>query len=568
MADEITPQKIEEELAPPEEAGNVKPEDFTSGDDAWELAEKCVLFCEAMGGLELYHYERSFAERIFYSLIVEDAEEITGCFARQSGKTETVAMCVVGAMVILPILANFPRGTFSPIIERTIVKFKNGIFIGVFGPSYEIGGILHKRMKVRLMSQAAREVMMDEDIGIDPDEISIRSMAMPNGSFCDLHSASPGTKIEGFTYHLIVLEESQDIGSSKIKKSISPMGAATAATLIKIGTPKAARCDFYEACRRNKQSDIQNQLKGTRAGLHHEHNDDVAAACNPRYALYIEKEKMRLGEQSDEYQMSYKLKWIIERGMFLNEEDLDIMAVPRYATLRTNIGKDIIRFIKTPSYVTIDKENEYVFGIDIGKSESDTVVTIMKPWWENPIKFGDDLRYYCHIVNWLLLIGDSHEVQYHKMMRFLSNYRLKGGCIDSTGKGDVVYDRIKVALKPFDVDVRPFIFSNVSKDRGYKLFKQEIDNGRISYPASAVCQKTKKYKLFRTQMELLTKNWKGNLMVVEKPGDLRGAKDDFPDSAMLANWYVNGAGRREVTVSKENKFYSRKERYRSRLNNM
>jgi len=74
--------------------------------------------------------------------------------------------------------------------------------------------------------------------------------------------------------------------------------------------------------------------------------------------------------------------------------------------------------------------------------------------------------------------------------------------------------------------------------------------------------------LFRTQMELLTKNWKGNLMVVEKPGDLRGAKDDFPDSAMLANWYVNGAGRREVTVSKENKFYSRKERYRSRLNNM
>ena len=53
-----------------------------------------------------------------------------------------------------------------------------------------------------------------------------------------------------------------------------------------------------------------------------------SAKYNPAYARFIAKEKMRLGEDSEEFQMSYALKWQLDRGMLITEDDLDYLADP------------------------------------------------------------------------------------------------------------------------------------------------------------------------------------------------------------------------------------------------
>src|SRR4051812_10855032 len=59
-----------------------------------DLIPKIITFGEFMCDVELYDYQYNFAWRIIESLIINDGEDITACFARQSGKTETVAFCI------------------------------------------------------------------------------------------------------------------------------------------------------------------------------------------------------------------------------------------------------------------------------------------------------------------------------------------------------------------------------------------------------------------------------------------------------------------------------------------
>ena len=44
----------------------------------------------------------------------------------------------------------------------------------------------------------------------------------------------------------------------------------------------------------------------------------MVVKANPHYAKTLESAKMILGENSEEYQMSYKLKWMFQYGMFID----------------------------------------------------------------------------------------------------------------------------------------------------------------------------------------------------------------------------------------------------------
>ncbi|NIU82894.1 MAG: hypothetical protein GWN31_05295, partial [Candidatus Thorarchaeota archaeon] len=90
---------------------------------------------------DLFPYEEEFGWRIIYSLLVEDADEITALFARQSGKTETVAVVVCGLMVLLPIFGKI----FSR--DKRMVKFGEGLWCGIYAPNYDLAGVMWKRMK-------------------------------------------------------------------------------------------------------------------------------------------------------------------------------------------------------------------------------------------------------------------------------------------------------------------------------------------------------------------------------------------------------------------------------------
>ena len=534
--------------------GQVFPKRDLSDKELENLSEMVVTFSEKMCGVTLYPYEREFGFRIVYSLLAEDSEEITGLFSRQSGKTETVAVIVCGCIVMLPVLAAALPW------ESRISKFRNGLWCGIYAPTFEQASIMWKRMKLRMYSKEAKVTLLDPDINIDLTRVT-ENMALPNGSFVDCGTASPQSQIEGKTYHLILLEETQDITSSKIRGSIHPMAAATAGSIVKIGTPSPRKSDFYDSCRRNKRRDVDVGRIRQRLRLHYEFDYTVAQQYNSKYQKYVTKERDRLGEDSDEFRMKYRLHWILERGMFVNSDLFDecgIKSTKQNLWVEARRSRRALKkggrparttFNRSPSTVRVDADTPgQVAAIDIGKSNS-TVITVGKVFWDGPQGFGDDQRYPIHIQNWLELQGDDHEAQHEQIMSFLKNYRLQTVMVDATGKGDPVYSRLAAELDKYGILVLPFLFSAQSKDIGYKILLQELQNRRITYPAGPNATKQGKWQRFYNQMVDLEKRWQGNRMVVSKSLDDHTARDDFPDSLMMLCYLVNAEADQEVEVA-------------------
>ena len=347
--------------------------------------------------------------------------------------------------------------------------------------------------------------------------------------------------------------------------SIHPMAAATAGTLVKIGTPNRKRSEFFEACRRNKRTDLAEGVVRSKKRRHYEYDYTVCQKHNPRYRKYIKKEKARLGEDSDEFRMKYRLHWLLDRGMFVNPdlfEECGIHAANDVLSVEHGRGRRKTRhtFKRPPNVVTYDPVNEGIIAaIDVGRTNS-TVVTVANVFWDNPIEYADSERYFVHILNWLELQGDDHEAQHPQIVDFLKNYRLSQAIVDATGKGDPVYSRLAHELSGYGVSVQPFIFNSTTKDVGYKTLSQEIHARRFTYPAGAQATRLQKWQRFVTQMEDLEKEWRGQQMVVHKPKHSSDARDDFCDSAMMVCWLANVGMQTEVEAA-ENPFLGRQARW-------
>jgi hypothetical protein len=505
-------------------------------DQILDLSEKCFEFCKAASGVTLYPYQENFARRMIQSVLLEDGEEITALFSRQSGKTETVSCVITGLCVILPNLARMP----DLASDERIGKFKDGFWVGIFAPSYELAGIMHSRMSSRMQSDAMQAVLSDPDIGIDLQG-GRKVLRLPNGSYVDANSAGPQANIEGKTYHVIICEECQDISNYKIKKSIHPMLASTNGTIIKIGTPNAQKGDFFDACERNRaRTATSNDLP-----THFQYDYEYPSRYNPRYRKYIEKEIDRLGYDSDEFRMSYRLHWLLERGHFIPPEIFDACGVQAKDKLRVKKRGKYVHFKRPDSPYGNDLTAEnMVASLDIGRANDSTVITVAKVWWDNPQMFAGEDRYYTHIVNWLEIEGDDHESQYPQIMDFLSKYNLGILIVDATGRGDPIYDRLSADLYDKNIRVIPFLFSQRSKHEGYTVLYQEIKEKRLTYPAGDHAKTQRKWQRFVKQMYDLQKEWRGKYMDVKAPtsgkkGGSSDGHDDYPDSLMMLCYAVN-----------------------------
>lgn len=271
---------------------------FAGGISTSDLVNKIYNFCEVYSGRVMYPYQGQFSKRIIRSVLENDGAELTALFARQSGKTETVAITVGGLMILLPQLANMPM--FANDIR--LQMFRDGFWVGIFAPSQRQAQTTYNRMRGRLQCREAIAVLNDPDFRLDFTTSNGQTVALSNGSFCTAISASDGSQIEGESFKFIICEECQDISNFKIRKSIHPMGAAYNATICKIGTATTFKGDFYEAIERNKKEFEQKKL---RIRNHFEYNYKVVMKYNKKYAKYIEREKRSLGETSDEFRMSY-----------------------------------------------------------------------------------------------------------------------------------------------------------------------------------------------------------------------------------------------------------------------
>ena len=448
--------------------------------------------------MELRPYQRAFGYRIIESLILGDAEEMTALWARQSGKSETLAIILAGCMVVLPKLAQ----TF-PMLER----FKRGVMIGVFAPVDEQADIVFGRIVARVTSERAQLIFADPEIDEKPDARS-KMLKLRSGSFCRKQTANPRAKIEGSSYHIVVIDESQEADEQTVRKSIHPMLAAYAGTMVKIGTPAYTKGDFYKAIQLNKR---RGTAKRSRQN-HFEYDWKTVAKYNPSYAKFIQKEKLRLGEDSEEFMMSYALKWQLERGMLVTEEALDYLAEPSMPLVKSWWRSKV------------------VVGIDPARVRDSTVVTVCWVDWDHP----DPAGYREHrILNWLEIHNTEWETQYFEIMEFLENYDVLRVAVDAQGMGSAVAERLQRLLGS-RCEVLPLTSDAKNQADRWKHMIELLQRQMLIYPGHSHARRTRVWRRFRQQMADAERVMKGQYLLVQAPEDEKDSHDDYCDSLALA----------------------------------
>ena len=494
------PEELLDEEPPPEEEDE---EEFFFDLDpdmagfVDELIKRTILFCEELAGFDMFPYQRAMAYRIIESLVIGDAEEITGLLARQSGKSEVVATTLAGCMVLFPKLA-----LTYPILD----KFKRGLWVGIFAPVDDQADLVFSRIVSRLTSEHAEVVMLDPEID-EKVEGKSKVVRLSSGSYCRRQTANPRAKIEGASYHVIIVDECQDADETVIRKSIHPMLAFYAGTIVKIGTPGYHKGDFYKAINLNKRRQTSRRVRQN----HFEYDYRVVSKYNPNYALFVNKEKSRLGEDSDDFQMSYALKWMLERGMLITEDDLDYLADPSMQLVRG--------WHRSPCVV----------GIDPARVKDSTVVTVCWVDWD----FPDPAGYREHrILNWLEIHNTAWEEQYFQIMEFLDPYIISHVGVDAQGMGSAVADRMQRLLGS-RCEVIPYSSDSKNQSERWKHLIQLIQRQMLIYPGHSKARRTRVWRRFRQQMVDAEKVMKGQYLLIEAPNE-KEAHEDYVDSAALA----------------------------------
>lgn len=264
-----------------------------------DLVRKLIVFIEEFCNVKFFPYQTPIAYSIIESIVLGDGREQTLIATRQSGKSEVISNVIAGLMVILPKLAN--------VFPTYLSKFEKGFLVGVFAPTEDQADTVFGRVVSKLTSDHATSFLLDPDIDDKASAGGARGkgkiiLLKNSGSSCRMQTCNPKAKIESKTYHFVFIDEAQEADHTMIAKSIKPMLAWNRGSIMLGGTARREKSYFYHAIQLNKREDVNR--RGSRKN-HHEYDWKVAAKYNKNYAAYINDEKRRIGEDSDEFQMSY-----------------------------------------------------------------------------------------------------------------------------------------------------------------------------------------------------------------------------------------------------------------------
>jgi hypothetical protein len=500
--EEISPEYYQEDYEEDAEQFEEEPDvDELSAEFVNRIIERIFQFMDVLIGHELHSYQKPLARRVIESVIINDGEELTALASRQSGKTETVSATLATLMVLLPLLAK--------IYPDLLGRFKGGLWVGMFAPTESQAETLFSRTVTFLTSERALEVLGDPEIDDQAAKVGgvTRMIRLKkSGSTITMMTANPRAKIESKSFHVIVIDECQEADDFVVSKSISPMLAYYAGTMIKTGTPTNSKNNFYRAIQLNKR---RATSRGARQN-HYQWDWRDVAKVNDNYAKFIKKEMLRIGEDSDEFQMSYNCKWLLERGMFVT------------STLLDELGD------KSQELVKVWHKTPVVVGIDPARKMDSTVVTVVWVDWDRPDEFG----YYDHrVLNWLEIQGDDWEEQYFQIVNFLNNYDVLAIGVDANGVGDAVAQRLKVLMPR--AEVIPLTSSPSEQSKRFKHLQALIQRRMLSYPAHAKTKRLRLWKQFYQQLTDAEVQYKGPNFSVSAPKE-NYAHDDFVDSLAIA----------------------------------
>lgn len=480
-----------------EEAPDSGPSPSGDAELVRDIIEKILLVIDELSNHPLRPYQRPLAYRILESLIIEDNAKITALWSRQSGKSETVADTVAGAVIMLPRLAK--------IFPRLLGKFAEGLWVGVFAPTDEMSETLFSRIVYRLTSDRAQEILNDPEIDERIDGRGKLIRLRKSGSLVRKQTAHPKAKIEGQTYHLVVIDESQDADDRVVNKSISPMLAATAGTLVQTGTTAYHKSGFYSQIQINKR----NSTKRGAVSNHIQVDWRTVAKHVPEYGKFVRGELERLGEDSDEFKLSYRLIWLLDKGMLITAD--------RFDSLGDTTMQTVTDWYRSP----------VVVGIDPARKKDSTVVTVCWVNWDYPNRHG---QYEHRVLNWLDLQGMDWESQFYRITDFLSRYNVLAVGIDVGGLGDVVASRLKVLMP--HTEIVELKSDRTAQTKRWSHMMDLLNKQLIVWPAHARTRSRSTWKRFRQQMEDAELTYQGPHILVAAP-ETDAAHDDYVDS--LAN---------------------------------
>ncbi|WP_050514487.1 terminase large subunit domain-containing protein [Streptomyces rimosus] len=465
-----------------------------------QIIDKMLLVVDELSGHPLRHYQEPLARRILESMILGDAKTITSCMARQSGKTETIVNTIAAAMIMFPKLAR--------IFPTLMGRFAEGVWVGAFAPVDDMADNLYSRFVTRLTSERAQEIMQDPEVDDKVTGKGRELKLVKSGSLVRKQTCHPRAQIEGRTYHVVLVDEAQVADERVINKSISPMLSSTRGTMVLTGTPTYSKGIFYKIIQQNKR--MANK-RGQRQNHFEATWKDVAKA-HPDYGIYIEAEKLKIGEDSDEFKLSYRLIWMLDRGMLTTGEKFEALC------------DSSMQVVKAWNHTPV------LVGIDPARKQDSTIVTVTWIDWDHPDEFG---TYEHRVLNWLDLSGLEWEEQYYRIVDWLSAYNIWAICIDVGGVGDVVASRLKVLMP--HVEIVECNSDLGAQSKRWKHLMELMRQGKIAWPGHSKARRLKVWQRFQTQMEDAELRFQGPNVIVEAP-DETGAHDDYVDSLALSVW--------------------------------
>lgn len=541
----------------------------------YKIIDGIFIFHQSLTGHRFYNYQLVFARRIVESVLLNDGSTITGLWSRQSGKTTAVAELIITLTIILPVLARAMNPykvdpeTGVELDERDVrvpmlMPFVEGLRVGIFAPIEHQARISYNKMRKIAHSNRAKDILEDEEINTTIDISRGDTLSLSNNSVIWARTASPNSKVEGETFHIILIDEAQDVDRFKVDKEIEPMRAATNGTMVKIGTANLSRGGFH--------TDIEQNIAKHKLGLaprNHFQFDYTIVIAERRvmyektkdrshlsYEKYVERQKQRLGgEKSLAFKLNFLLLW----------QEANQSAISARALLTS---EDLTYELNSKKQHDLNAPHRWlrVGGLDIGKVNDSTVGTVMEYDELNPIQFrdrvsGEIINFFKKRVAGLLSLQGNFEDtpgvsygQYTEVVKFFRHWEVDRVVVDATSMGNPIVERLQT-LAP-EIEWVPFKFNMITKGDLYRHYCDEWEANRILVASAGNSKDMHEWQAFYEEHRNLEKTVRGNYVEYHapKPSSTRQASgeeeyhDDFPDSGALAAWGVKTSIAQEVHV--------------------
>jgi hypothetical protein len=315
-----------------------------------------------------------------------------------------------------------------------------------------------------------------------------------SGSECQIRaiSADPTAHEKGAGFHLMLFEQVEEMDEVTMKTVLFPMAAGEELQCVQVlaGTPGLEVLNDY----------FRDRTRGLKYPFLIDHK--AAGQFRPSYRAWVETEKRRLGEDSDEFRTQYGCEWIQLRNKLIEREQLILLEKQH----------------------TPNPTNARYAGTDCAKQVDRTVCTVLE-------RSGAELI----AIDWLELEGTNYEDQADLIAAFLGPYKPDVNLVDATATQDMIVDMLANRCRGI-CRTEGFKFTAESADQLWKIYEREIHQGRLRYIQARPKEPealTRSRNRFIEEHQDVERVLRANKLKLAAP-DRRGAHDDYVASSALA----------------------------------